>query len=407
MARHLGPSRATPTPAVSDADQAPRARSARALALVAVVLLAMLMLVLLFVSARDDQTPTGSPDGSTSADSPMARGDGRLPYSGVPGDLDGDGEATATEEQQAASAREDAKAIEASTGPAAAVTSTLLTPPGTDWWHLVSSQATQSDLWAVEAPAAATWYSLVAAEAKRASSSPFETYDLVTVGFPDIDVASSWVGSLSQSGARFSVRYRYGPDTSAESPVAVSIAPAWVDLARQPLREQVRALFDTEVSTGTWVIDFTEVNARAAAESRFPAAYTAFWNNLGFDGPVTWQANSRDPYTWSGSLKGWQRDDVDLFAAATALAETGTEDDLGLGAYLDAVHVTDSEGNSQGLFDAAPDAPDGADLVFSASPNARGAANGSEVAPLTPVSGWGWWIDGDVLTMSPSLAPGQ
>lgn len=238
----------------------------------------------------------------------------------VPGDLDGDNKVTAAEKKEKETAKIVAVDLTNNLLPPAAakdVISMVVTPAGQDWWEFISSMGSMRAYRSFDgaAPKNVNWYAMTwARSVKPIKGTTVKTYAALHVAFPDGDQALTWAGSVTSMG--------YSAVALRDN--VVTIVPLGLNPYTEPFPQKLNKISDVKQTTGYWSIDYAKKIEFEAADTPEPEAYRTFWDEFGF-GDATWEAASRDPGRWVGTINGWDGDDANFKRAVDGLVTAGTD----------------------------------------------------------------------------------
>lgn len=311
----------------------------------------------------------------------------------IPGDLDGNGKTTKAEKTRVAEAKKTSKAVVdvATTKHGRTTVSSLLTPPGHDWWLFVTSQSDQMRLWHWAAPAEANWFATT--WSRESSDRKSRTsYPMVHVAFDDAEQMYAWVNDQDFTSVDARPVYRG---------TVVSLVPSAVNPDTEKLPAELAKAAKTKVTTGYWSVDFDKQITYDAAESVDADSYQLFWRAAGFGKGASWEAASETPARWAGTLTGWSKDDLNVELAAWALNRTADETSPRLAGAANDVLLSDpGKGVSFGQPAFAPkDAPNDADMFLATTEEFRGQMT-RQSAVMGSVTGLASrWVRGNTMVV--------
>lgn len=343
------------------------------------------------------------------------------PPTGVLGDVDNDGTVSNTEEKQLADTAESAKVTVDQVLPKVKSGSYLLTPPGADWWSLVSSMAPDLDLGADNPPEGAAWYLSSTVEARN-SYSYQQAYPMVAAQFEDTSSASEYATSLGASGRPVQVLER--------GDGLLVITPSWVDPSTEPFRavedtvkrsdpaykSPLTKLDDISPEVGLWQLNIGEFIDQGASSSSNPGQYRKFWRALGFGGKTGyWQATSAAPdRPWRGAIRGFEKKKVSVDDAVRALNRArkctnprpnSCGDVSAMPDSLNYMYLSQAGAPGAGLVDWDGPKPYGdvPDIYVGMAPYALSAMLGHRQLYYPPMQRWSWSVQGDEMTVLPEF----
>jgi hypothetical protein len=292
----------------------------------------------------------------------------------------------------------------------ATVHESLITPPGDDWWTFTTSQAADLLLWETTAPKNATWHGMTTGRADNPQF-PNPTYHAIHIGFPTASNATTY---MEEVGTSIGPRIR-----GALRGTVVTLTSAHVDPYAEPFPKTGKTLDATSTSlrptAAAWTLNLGQQHADladTAAKKAWGTALTTYHHNLGFTDDTIWNGVAATPEgPWTGTLTGYQPDNIDLTAASQAITGTQkfkcTKDgstcvDVGasltnLAFYTSAATSTQSIGGVDATDpNAEADyAPTGTTLTFTANNTAiRGITEGTYQVPIGPYT----LINGTITT---------
>ncbi len=322
----------------------------------------------------------------------------------VAGDLDGDNAVSDAERDEAEQAQNIATGLTDKLLPeksARNAVSIMVTPPGEEWWDVATSYAADLFLYRVPAPKNVNWYAVTwARSVRQLDATGVHVYPAVHLAFPDEEAAVEWMNSL--------------PTGMAVMPVVrgnvVSIVPSTLNQYREPFPQRLARIADVKQTTGFWSVDYRNRVALEAPDALLPSGYRAFWKHLGFAG-ASWQAVTRDPGRWVGTLTGWDADQVDSEKAAAALKPYVSDQGLLTDHVLftldgvDTPELDRTAKNDLGASALAPSGvPDGTDFILVTDLGFRAAVSGGLVSHFdAPFDMFASWLVGGTMTTEPQV----
>lgn len=280
-------------------------------------------------------------------------------------------------------------------------TETLLTPAGEDWWDLVTSVGTDSQLWEAPVPTTANWYALNTTKNYKTNDPAHPTTQTIHIAFPTKDDAVDYLNVLGKENVTTA--------TSVLRDNLLTLTPSWIDPNRQPFPtldgNATKATQDVP-DIAYWHHNIGETHELHIEENKSPEhrkALTEFYTNLGFTDSTTWTLTTTDSTeAWEGIIENYNADGIDIAAAREVIQATNisecTDTDNGDGTTSSVCETVDFGVSNLTNTTAWATPPPPVDPNAPKPPKGRVPGNG-EGTTLPPV------LADDTLNYLPMTAP--